>query len=81
MTKPEARNPNQIRMMKSERALTENKRVMAISRLDLRKSAQSVDDSLRRAKGVMSDHNARAKEPEIFSLRSWRIRGLEQERI
>jgi hypothetical protein len=40
-----------------------------------------VDDSLRRATGVMADQNASRKEPEIFSLRARRIRGLKQERI
>jgi len=37
----------------------------------------------RRAMGVMSEHNASAGEPEIFSLRPWRIRGVlrEQEQI
>ena len=104
MTKHEARNPNQIRMTKPERALTENKRAMAISRLNLRnlrtilfERRQAAPYKRVHVSGCLAEviqwnpipaldvrdgrQQGRRNEPEIFSLRACRIRGLKQERI
>ena len=75
MTKPEARNPKQVRMTKSENAKVEKRPMVATpsriggSNLKIQSRRARVSACLaeviqwiqsRRAMGVMSDHNARA---------------------
>ena len=88
MTKSEARNPKQVRMTNCQNAPAEKRPTVDSSRICVWTRERIGGGNLRkiqsrRAMGVMSEHNASAGEPEIFSLRPWRIRGVlrEQEQI